>query len=138
MKRRIKCDRTEPQCGKCIKKGIVCPGMGIRYRFNDGIAARGRFKGKDKPVLDDPESPSKPPRGTFLQFCQINLEARRGTPAMALSLDKSKSAMPFCRSGEAGSMLLIRQRSPASFLSNGHHENFSRIHAIRQQSLTTN
>jgi hypothetical protein len=29
--------------------------MGIRYRFNDGIAARGRFKGKNKPVLDDPE-----------------------------------------------------------------------------------
>jgi hypothetical protein len=60
MKRRIKCDRSEPQCGKCIKKGIICPGMGIRYRFNDGIAARGRFKGKSKPVIDEP----KPPVGT--------------------------------------------------------------------------
>jgi hypothetical protein len=45
MKRRIICDRTEPHCLKCQKKGVPCPGMGIRYRFNDGIAARGKLKG---------------------------------------------------------------------------------------------
>lgn len=33
MKRRIKCDRTEPQCEKCLKKELECPGYGIRYRF---------------------------------------------------------------------------------------------------------
>jgi hypothetical protein len=46
MKRRIVCDRTEPQCHKCLKKGLICPGMGIRYRFNAGIAARGKLRGK--------------------------------------------------------------------------------------------
>jgi hypothetical protein len=30
---------------KCQKKGVSCPGMGVRYRFNDGIAARGKLKG---------------------------------------------------------------------------------------------
>jgi hypothetical protein len=45
MKRRIICDRTEPHCMKCQKKGVSCPGMGVRYRFNDGIAARGKLKG---------------------------------------------------------------------------------------------
>lgn len=78
MKRRIKCDRTEPQCGKCIKKGIVCPGMGIRYRFNDGIAARGRFKGKDKPVLDDAESLSKATQGMFLSIMPIQARGKKG------------------------------------------------------------
>ncbi|KAI1039155.1 hypothetical protein LB505_007554 [Fusarium chuoi] len=38
-RRRIDCDRTEPTCGKCSAKGIKCSGLGLRYRFNDGIAA---------------------------------------------------------------------------------------------------
>lgn len=35
MKRRIKCDLTLPKCKKCAKKGLECPGYGIRYRFYD-------------------------------------------------------------------------------------------------------
>ncbi|VUC22868.1 unnamed protein product [Clonostachys rosea] len=35
MKRRIKCDLTLPKCQKCAKKGLECPGYGIRYRFSD-------------------------------------------------------------------------------------------------------
>jgi hypothetical protein len=54
MKRRIVCDRTEPECNKCLKKGLVCPGLGIRYRFNDGIAARGKLKGKKYEVNRSP------------------------------------------------------------------------------------
>lgn len=27
------CDLTEPTCKKCEKKGLECPGYGIRYRF---------------------------------------------------------------------------------------------------------
>lgn len=38
-KRRIKCDQTEPQCNKCLKKGLICTGYGIRYRFADGKTA---------------------------------------------------------------------------------------------------
>jgi hypothetical protein len=40
MKRRIRCDLATPTCQKCTKKGLVCPGYGVRYRFskiNDGI-----------------------------------------------------------------------------------------------------
>ncbi|EEU38373.1 uncharacterized protein NECHADRAFT_58708, partial [Fusarium vanettenii 77-13-4] len=51
-RRRIDCDRQEPTCGKCASKGITCSGLGLRYRFNDGIAARGRFVGKTVPVVD--------------------------------------------------------------------------------------
>ncbi|KAL2207050.1 hypothetical protein CC79DRAFT_1341829 [Sarocladium strictum] len=30
-RRRITCDRTEPQCLKCQKKGLQCSGQGVRY-----------------------------------------------------------------------------------------------------------
>ncbi len=50
MKRRIICDRTEPRCNKCHKKGLECTGFGIRYRFNDGVASRGHLKGKKQPT----------------------------------------------------------------------------------------
>ncbi|KPM37126.1 hypothetical protein AK830_g9453 [Neonectria ditissima] len=33
VKRRIVCDRTGTRCRKCAKKGLRCPGYGIRYRF---------------------------------------------------------------------------------------------------------
>lgn len=33
------CDLIEPKCNKCAKKGLDCPGYGIRYRFADGKTA---------------------------------------------------------------------------------------------------
>lgn len=50
-RRRIICDRSEPSCGKCIKKGIECSGLG-RIRFAEGVARRGRLKGCVIPVED--------------------------------------------------------------------------------------
>ncbi|KAH7149104.1 hypothetical protein B0J13DRAFT_297199 [Dactylonectria estremocensis] len=44
--RRIHCDRAEPQCKKCTQKGLKCSGLGIRHRFNNGVAARGKWVGK--------------------------------------------------------------------------------------------
>jgi hypothetical protein len=49
-KRRINCDRAEPSCAKCIKKGIQCSGL-ARIRFNEGVARRGRLKNCAIPVL---------------------------------------------------------------------------------------
>lgn len=43
--RRISCDRGDP-CGKCLVKGLRCSGLGLRLRFNDGIAARGKWVGQ--------------------------------------------------------------------------------------------
>jgi hypothetical protein len=42
-RRRIVCDRTEPSCRKCAKKGIECSGL-ARIRFAEGIARRGHLK----------------------------------------------------------------------------------------------
>ncbi|WXC56560.1 hypothetical protein SNK03_002493 [Fusarium graminearum] len=57
-RRRIDCDRQEPECVKCVTKGIKCSGLGLRYRFNDGIAARGKFVGKTFPIVDIPVTQS--------------------------------------------------------------------------------
>lgn len=44
--RRIHCDRGQPECQKCISKGVKCSGLGIRHRFNKGVASRGKWAGK--------------------------------------------------------------------------------------------
>jgi hypothetical protein len=49
-KRRIKCDQTKPECEKCLRKGLACPGYGKRYRFTDGIAASRKQAGKSTPL----------------------------------------------------------------------------------------
>jgi len=50
MKRRIKCDRTEPHCLKCRKKGVECPGFSVSLSFQTmGFASRGHLKGKNTP-----------------------------------------------------------------------------------------
>ncbi|KEF51314.1 uncharacterized protein A1O9_12664 [Exophiala aquamarina CBS 119918] len=57
--RRIKCDLTRPQCNKCLRKGLECPGYGIRYRFNTGIASRGKLKGRTIPIDTPVASPAQ-------------------------------------------------------------------------------
>lgn len=49
-RRRIDCDRQQPTCQKCAKKGLACSGLGIRYRFNGSIASRGKLVGKTVPT----------------------------------------------------------------------------------------
>ncbi|KAF2847288.1 hypothetical protein T440DRAFT_471187 [Plenodomus tracheiphilus IPT5] len=48
-RRRIICDRSEPTCKKCTKKGIECSGLG-RIRFAEGVARRGQLKDLKVPV----------------------------------------------------------------------------------------
>jgi hypothetical protein len=39
--RRIRCDKTNPSCQKCIKKGIECSGVG-KFCFVEGVTRRRR------------------------------------------------------------------------------------------------
>lgn len=60
-KRRIKCDQTKPECEKCLRKGLACPGYGKRYRFTDGIAASGKKTGKSTPLEGILNTPTPQP-----------------------------------------------------------------------------
>ena len=50
-KRRIKCDRGQPSCKKCIKKGVPCPGYEAQLRWVGGPAIRGRLKDGPSPLV---------------------------------------------------------------------------------------
>lgn len=53
-RRRISCDRAQPSCLKCVKKGIACSGLG-RIRFLGAVASRGRFKDCKVPRVGEEE-----------------------------------------------------------------------------------
>src|SRR5688572_11664385 len=36
--RRLRCDKTEPECLKCIKKGLRCSGQGFECRFSSHMS----------------------------------------------------------------------------------------------------
>ncbi|KAL5365319.1 hypothetical protein BJX96DRAFT_181522 [Aspergillus floccosus] len=44
--RRVSCDRTSPQCMKCVSKGLQCSGLDLRFRFAEGVAIRGKWAGE--------------------------------------------------------------------------------------------
>jgi hypothetical protein len=49
-KRRIRCDRRLPTCGKCDKRGLLCSGYGVILKWNQGIASRGNLRGREAPI----------------------------------------------------------------------------------------
>ncbi|KAI5463913.1 fungal-specific transcription factor domain-containing protein [Mariannaea sp. PMI_226] len=50
-KRRVKCDRGQPLCQKCIRRGLECPGYSSQIRWAGGAALRGRLKELQSLVL---------------------------------------------------------------------------------------
>ncbi|KAK1674243.1 putative Zn(II)2Cys6 transcription factor [Colletotrichum godetiae] len=54
-RRRIRCDRRRPQCVKCDKKGLACPGYDRRLRWVEGVAARGHLRGQTIPTRPSSE-----------------------------------------------------------------------------------
>ncbi|KAJ1327366.1 transcriptional activator protein UGA3 [Microdochium nivale] len=48
--RRIDCDLGQPECAKCLRKGIECSGL-ARIRFASGLVSRGRLKNASVPVM---------------------------------------------------------------------------------------
>lgn len=60
IKRRIRCDRSFPKCEKCASRNLQCPGFKLLYRkWDQGIASRGKLKGKRNPILEPRESSDK-------------------------------------------------------------------------------
>ena len=45
-RRRLKCDRALPECLKCIEKGQECLGYQRLFRWEQGVASRGKMAGK--------------------------------------------------------------------------------------------
>lgn len=71
------CDKTEPSCGKCIKKGIACSGVN-RIRFTEGVARRGKLKDCKIPDISN-DGASHLPSKTSFPTIRWNDERKRGT-----------------------------------------------------------
>ncbi|KAI1627305.1 putative aminotransferase [Exophiala viscosa] len=71
-RRRIDCDRGTPECQKCLQRGLACSGLGTRYRFNDGLASRGRLVGQKLPTT------SRPNQGRTALVSDANLSIDEG------------------------------------------------------------
>lgn len=44
-RKRLKCDRSIPQCFKCTKRGQECLGYQLLLRWDQGVASRGKMMG---------------------------------------------------------------------------------------------
>lgn len=42
---RLKCDRSLPQCSKCVRRGLECLGYQRLFRWQEGVASRGKLTG---------------------------------------------------------------------------------------------
>ncbi|KAF2026650.1 hypothetical protein EK21DRAFT_73618 [Setomelanomma holmii] len=74
-RRRIICDKAEPSCGKCIKKGIDCSGVN-RIRFTEGVARRGKLKDCKIPDISS-DGPAHLPSTTSFPAIRWNGERKR-------------------------------------------------------------
>jgi hypothetical protein len=97
-RRRIKCDRRLPMCAKCEKRGLKCSGYGVILKWDQGIASRGKLKGKSLPinmanpsvsataVFNESNSPERQSRLSDDQLQRITTLLRREFRAIPKSL----------------------------------------------------
>lgn len=67
------CDLTEPTCKKCEKKGLKCPGYGIRYRFTSGQTVSSSEIGR----VEEPTSTSSKRRRADLKWVDVSKPTKR-------------------------------------------------------------
>ncbi|KAJ5980795.1 hypothetical protein N7481_008093 [Penicillium waksmanii] len=85
IKRRIRCDRTIPQCQKCHIRGFSCPGFPILHlRWDQGVASRGHLTGKKIPVLREKHQTEKQDSRIFEYL--ISSETRETLTSAKLNL----------------------------------------------------
>lgn len=61
-RQRLKCDRTLPHCLKCTKRGQECLGYGRLYRWELGVASRGKMTGVSLDQKAKVAGASRPPQ----------------------------------------------------------------------------
>ncbi|RBA20962.1 hypothetical protein FPRO05_08409 [Fusarium proliferatum] len=62
--------RNASEVGQSEEKAQSQSGLGLRYRFNDGIAARGKFVGKSLPIIDGVEANSVRTASASVSSCK--------------------------------------------------------------------
>lgn len=149
-KRRIVCDLTEPKCNKCAKKGLDCPGYGIRYRFADGkTASSTEFEpaasSRNASSSSSASSLSAKRRQPDLKWVDVSSRVKRARPAAEQEPGADATtgaAAPFtstARSSGEGVHVARRQQGTHASDPNGGYDNSGGYdhHYWSQQSLET-
>ncbi|KAK2596429.1 hypothetical protein N8I77_013319 [Diaporthe amygdali] len=135
-KRRIVCDLTEPKCNKCAKKGLDCPGYGIRYRFADGKTASStdfepaessRFPSSDS----SSSSVSAKRRKPDLKWVDVSSRVKRARAATEQGPSRDNATVagpPGSASTSSGQSLISTQRQEGTVVlgPSGLHNNLAR------------
>ncbi|KAK7424545.1 hypothetical protein QQZ08_008554 [Neonectria magnoliae] len=61
-RRRLRCDRSVPQCSKCVARGIECLGYGQLFLWTGAVASRGKLAGQKSSAALYPEPGPSPRR----------------------------------------------------------------------------
>ena len=73
-RRRLKCDRAIPGCRKCLHRGEECLGYGTLFRWEQGLASRGKMVGKTfQAAMQGASTSETPPRSRLHSYVHISL-----------------------------------------------------------------
>ncbi|KAI5459481.1 hypothetical protein BGZ63DRAFT_474121 [Mariannaea sp. PMI_226] len=102
--RRINCDKGEPECKKCINKGLKCSGLGIRHRFHTGVAVRGKWAGMTMQSIYAEQAPpavasTTPPMLTPTSWALDNLTLTSSSTDCAFPADDDTISEVACAGG---------------------------------------
>ncbi|KAM0417354.1 hypothetical protein ACHAPT_012670 [Fusarium lateritium] len=97
--RRLKCDKTEPECLKCQKKGISCSGQGLRCRFSSHMVVI-NSRTPNTLTLNSPPQPSSfqnvfssQPEKNY-RWVDAGQRVKKGRIRRSQESDKSSSSSP--------------------------------------------
>ncbi|KAE9372745.1 hypothetical protein N431DRAFT_457438 [Stipitochalara longipes BDJ] len=100
-RRRIKCDRRLPTCGKCEKRGLTCSGYGVLLKWDQGVASRGKLKGQSLPIKTAEKSApasylTEVSKSSMTRIPRSGDQLQEITPSFSLQMNTiPKSLLPF-------------------------------------------
>lgn len=100
--RRVICDLQRPQCSRCISENQVCEYGKLRLRWCNGVAARGRFAGRNVPVSSSSASENDVDEKKLMQRDKRRESSANGqvSPPMSTSPSLSFSSSPLLSTRE--------------------------------------
>lgn len=117
--RRIRCDKTDPSCQKCIKKGIECSGVG-KFCFVAGVTRRRRKTAAPSSKVSSNAALESAAPGSSESHANNSLNNANGPSGLAIEHEPSESTPQ--QPGQQLSLLPGKRSVPPGLLSQGYQQ----------------
>lgn len=107
----MRCDKAEPQCLKCRKKGINCSGQGIECRFSSHMIQKSPANPPPATTRNKNPAPTSPPSRAAKRYRWVNMASPKPEERAPGSDDEFESST---RRGSAISSSSFSSHSPLS------------------------